>query len=42
MDSETRLPDPQYDCDRIRRCGTLDTDFFDFLEWLNEQPAPEV
>jgi hypothetical protein len=24
--------------DRIRRCGTVDTEFFAFLEWLDEQP----
>jgi hypothetical protein len=28
------MPEP---LDRIRRCGRVDTEFFSFVEWLNEQ-----
>jgi hypothetical protein len=26
--------------DRVRHCGTIDDEFFAFVEWLNAQPEP--
>jgi hypothetical protein len=36
---ETHQADTNDALDRIRRCGTVDTEFF---EWLSEQPEPRV